>query len=159
MGESVTKRVHLRGGAREMLQRRDGEILIVGAAGTGKSYGALWKLHLMCMLNPGMRALMVRKTHKSLAATGLVTFRDHVAKEAIAAGICRWYGGSGERPAQYIYKHPNGDESVIVVGGLDNPDKIMSAEYDVASVGGTGARGSAQRNTSTSTQTGTSRSL
>jgi phage terminase large subunit len=122
----VVKRIHLRGGALEALKAKDSEILLSGPAGTGKSFALLLKMHLLCMSNPGMRGLMVRKTHKSLTATGLVTFRDHVAAEAIAAGICRWYGGSGERPAQYIYS--NG--SVLLVGGLDNPEKIMSMEID-----------------------------
>lgn len=121
---------------------RSDEIVTVGPAGTGKSYGALFKIHFMCLLNgkcppdcarahehhtEGMRALMVRKVHKSLTSTGLVTFREKVAGDAIAKGLCKWYGGSAERPAQYIYE--NG--SSIVVGGLDNPDKIMSADYDV----------------------------
>ena len=123
----VTRRVKLRGAAKQLMKCRDGQVLLAGPAGTGKSFSALYKVHLMCMLNPGMRALMVRKTHKSLTSTGLVTFREQVAKDAIDNKICRWYGGSGEKPAQYIYT--NG--STIVVGGLDQPDKIMSSEYDV----------------------------
>lgn len=123
-------RVKLRGAAKELLKCRAPEVLLAGPAGTGKSFAALYKVHLMCLANPGMRALVVRKTHKSLTSTGLVTFREQVAKEAIAAGVCKWYGGSGEKPAQYIYD--NG--SAIVVGGLDNADKIMSAEYDIAYV-------------------------
>jgi len=120
-------RVKLRGAARELLRRREPEVLICGPAGTGKSYAALWKIHLMCLKNPGLYALIVRKTHKSLTSTGLVTFREKVAKEAIEAGLLKWYGGSGEKPAQYVYE--NG--SAIVVGGMDNADKIMSADYDV----------------------------
>lgn len=127
MSTDVIERIKLRGAALEAMRSRAPEILLCGAAGTGKSYAALYKLHLMAMLNPGARFLMLRKTHRSLAATGLVTFREHVAASAIKAGICKWYGGSGEKPAQYIYD--NG--SSIVVGGLDNADKIMSAEYDV----------------------------
>lgn len=142
MPEVITKRVETRGAARELLLNRAPEVLTVGPAGTGKSFGALYKLHLMCLMNGacekncekqhehherGMRGLMVRKTHKSLTSTGLVTFREQVAADAIAQGLCKWYGGSGEKPAQYIYS--NG--SCIVVGGMDNADKIMSAEYDV----------------------------
>jgi PBSX family phage terminase large subunit len=126
----ITKRLALRGEALNALSNRASEILLCGAAGTGKSYALLWKAHLLCMSNPGARGLMVRKTHRSLAATGLVTFREHVATEAIAAGICRWYGGSGEKPAQYIYS--NG--AVLLVGGLDNPEKLMSLEIDFAYV-------------------------
>ncbi len=142
MPEPIKKRVVLRGAALEILNKRDPQCLIVGPAGTGKSWASLYKMHLMCLLNgacpkdcekehehhlTGMRALMVRKTAKSLTSTGLVTFREQVAADAIAQGLLKWYGGSSERPAQYMYS--NG--SVIVVGGLDNPDKIMSAEYDL----------------------------
>jgi hypothetical protein len=131
----ITKRLALRGEALNALSNRSSEILLCGAAGTGKSYGLLWKAHLLCMSNPGARGLMVRKTHRSLTATGLVTFREHVATEAIAGGICRWYGGSGEKPAQYIYSHGEGQpDSVLLVGGMDNPEKIMSLEIDFAYV-------------------------
>ncbi len=123
----MVRRVALRGAALEVMRRREDEVLICGPAGTGKSFAALNKIHLMCLANPGMRALMVRKTHRSLSSTGLVTFREQVAADAIKAGIVRWYGGSGEKPAQYIY----GNGSVIVVGGMDNADKIMSSEYDI----------------------------
>jgi hypothetical protein len=123
----INKHVSLRGAAREVMANRDGEVVLAGPAGTGKSFVALLKLHLMCLRNPGMRGLMVRKTHKSLTSTGLVTFREQVAREGIDNKLLRWYGGSGERPAQYIYA--NG--SSITVGGLDQADKIMSSEYDV----------------------------
>lgn len=126
----VVKRVALRGAALEVMKRREDEVLIVGPAGTGKSFAALYKIHLMCLHNAGMRALIVRKTHRSLSSTGLVTFREQVAADAIKAGLLKWYGGSGERPAQYNY----GNGSVIVVGGMDNPDKIMSSEYDIVFV-------------------------
>lgn len=142
MPDPIKKRIETRGAARLLLADRSPELLIVGAAGTGKSFLALYKIHLMCLMNgacpkdcaiehehklTGMRALMVRKTHKSLTSTGLVTFREQVAADAIAQGLLKWYGGSGEKPAQYIYS--NG--SAIVVGGMDNADKIMSAEYDL----------------------------
>ena len=106
---------------------REPEVLIAGPAGTGKSYACLFKVHTMCMLNPGMRALIVRKTHRSLSATGLVTFREHVLPEALKRKIVWWYGGSGERPAAYMYS--NG--STAVVGGMDQAMKIMSSEYDL----------------------------
>lgn len=119
-----------RGTARELQELRDPEIVVAGPAGTGKSRGCLEKIHFMCLVNPGMRALITRKTMRSLAATGLVTYRNWVAKEARIAGDVRWYGGSGSQPPAFMYR--NGSE--IVVGGMDNPDKIMSAEYDTAYV-------------------------
>lgn len=130
VADLAVKRVELRGAAREVMRSRAPEVLLAGAAGTGKSFVALLKVHLMMLANPGARGLMVRKTHRSLAATGLVTFREQVAKEAIERGLCVWYGGSGEKPAHYVYE--NG--SVLLVGGMDNPEKIMSLEIDLAYV-------------------------
>lgn len=116
------------GSALELFGARDPEVLLSGAAGTGKSRACLEKVHAMCMLNPGMRAVILRKTAVSLTNTGIVTFREHVAKEALATGELRYYGGSGQEPA--CYKYSNG--STIVCGGMDKATKIMSSEYDVA---------------------------
>ena len=127
MTQAVVRRYAARGAALEVFRRREGEVLIAGPAGTGKSRACLEKLHMMCLVNPGMRALIVRKTHRSLSATGLVTFREHVLPEALASGIVKWYGGSGEKPAAYMYS--NG--STAVVGGMDQAMKIMSSEYDL----------------------------
>ena len=106
---------------------RSPEVLLAGAAGTGKSYAALMKIHMMMLANPGARGLMVRKTHVSLTQTGLVTFREKVLPEALKTGLVHWYGGSGEKPAAYLY----GNGSAVAVGGMDQAAKIMSSEYDV----------------------------
>lgn len=119
-----------RGAALEMFRSTASEILLSGAAGTGKSVAALMKLHLTCLHTPGVRALIVRKTHASLTASTLVTFRQRVAAEAIAAGIVRFYGGSAQEPAAFRYT--NG--SVIVVGGLDRATRLLSTEYDLCFV-------------------------
>lgn len=122
----ITKRLNFRGDAKRVLECRDKEVLLAGPAGTGKSFACLWKIHLMALKNPGSKHLLLRKTHVSLTATGLATFRDHVAQEAMELGIVRWFGGSGEKPPGFIYS--NG--STVSVGGMDNPTKIMSSEYD-----------------------------
>jgi PBSX family phage terminase large subunit len=127
MTQVIEKRVALRGDALRLLHDRSPEVLVAGPAGTGKSYAALWKLHLMCLKTDNVRALIVRKTHVSLTATGLVTYRTHVAAEAMANGDVKYFGGAGDRPPAYIYS--NG--STITVGGMDKPDKVMSSEYDV----------------------------
>lgn len=106
------------------------EVLLSGPAGTGKSRACLEKLHLMALSNKGMRGLIVRKTRESLGSTALVTYREHVAQEALASGIVSFYGGSAEEPPQYRYS--NG--SKIMIGGMDKPTKIMSSEYDAAYV-------------------------
>lgn len=116
-----------RGTARRVLEDRSPELLVVGPAGTGKSRAALEKIHLAALLTPGMRGLIVRKTAVSLGSTTLVTFREHVAQEALQSGTVTYYSGSPEKAAGYLYD--NG--STIVVGGLDKPEKVLSSEYDL----------------------------
>ncbi len=110
------------GETRAVFHRRDREIVLSGPAGTGKSRAALEKLHLLACKYPGCRLLIVRKTRKSLTQTGLVTFEKQVL---VGTGI-RLHHESQE------YRYPNG--SVVVVGGLDDPTKIMSGDYDVVYV-------------------------
>jgi PBSX family phage terminase large subunit len=119
-----------RGAVLELMRCKDTEVLLSGAAGTGKSVGALMKVHLACLNTPGVRALIVRKTHASLTASTLVTFRQKVASEAIMAGLVTFYGGSAQEAAGFRYA--NG--SVAVVGGLDRPTRLLSTEYDLAFV-------------------------
>lgn len=119
-----------RGAVKELFQSTENEVLLSGAAGTGKSVGALMYLHLACLAKPKVRALIVRKTHASLTASTLVTFREKVAKEAIEAGLLRFYGGSAQEPASY--KYANG--SVIIMGGLDRASRLLSTEFDLAFV-------------------------
>lgn len=114
------------GSARTVFQSKAPEILLSGPAGTGKSRACLEKMHMAAQLNAGMRGLIVRKTAASLGSTGLVTFREKVAKEAIEAGELRFYGGSKARAPAFLY----GNGSELVVGGMDRASRIMSSEYD-----------------------------
>lgn len=115
------------GTAISVFKSRDNEVLYGGPAGTGKSRACLEKLHLMCLLNSEMKALMVRKTLVSLTGSGVQTYRQHVAQEALATGLVTWFGGSGVEPAGFKYQ--NG--STISIVGMDKAAKIQSAEYDV----------------------------
>lgn len=116
-----------RGSAVEVMEAQDPEVLLSGPAGTGKSRACLEKLHLLCLAVPGVKILAVRKTLVSFSATGMQTFKLHVATQSIAAGHVRFFGGSQTQPAAWLYA--NGSQ--MVVGGMDNPMKIMSSEYDV----------------------------
>jgi hypothetical protein len=125
----LTHQARFRGANWQALVCRDREVLISGPAGTGKSLAALTKGLIMALAHPEgsrFRGLIIRKTMASLGATGLDTWRKHVATEALATGACSFYGGSSAEPPQYRFL--NG--SVIVIGGLDRPSKIMSSEYD-----------------------------
>lgn len=119
-----------RGGCKEMFESREEEVLISGPAGTGKSRACLEKIYAMCLLTPNTRALLLRKTLRSLGSTALVTWRNFVIKEALETGTVVYYGGSSQEAAQYRFK--NG--STVTIGGLDNPTRIMSSEYDVVYV-------------------------
>jgi hypothetical protein len=109
------------------MESRAPELLVSGPAGTGKSRALLEKIHLAMMKYPRARALLLRQTMASLTSTGLVTFQEHVAAEALQSGEVTYFGGSTREPAQFRYR--NG--STISIGGLDNPTKIMSSEYDI----------------------------
>lgn len=123
----LTHRYIPRGSAVQLFENRAPEILVSGAAGTGKSRGALEKIHLAMMKYAGAKALILRKTASSLAGSGLQTWQQFVVKEAMESGEVTYFGGSKREPAQYRYA--NG--STVMVGGLDDPTKIMSTEYDM----------------------------
>jgi PBSX family phage terminase large subunit len=116
-----------RGSAKQLFESRAPEILVSGSAGTGKSRGALEKVHLAMMKYPGARALILRKTASSLAGSGLQTWIKFVVKEALMSGEVTYFGGSTQEPPQYRYW--NG--SAVMIGGLDDPTKIMSTEFDL----------------------------
>ncbi len=116
-----------RGGCLDIMHAREGEVLISGPAGTGKSRGCLEKIHLMCLQNPGLRAGIFRKTLSSLGSTALVTWRRFVIAEAMAAGDVIYFGGSAQEAPQYRYT--NG--STVTIGGMNHPERIMSSEYDI----------------------------
>lgn len=111
------------GRMRDLLLSRAPEVMLAGPAGTGKSRACLEKVHLCAERYPGMRALIVRKTRVSLTHTGLVTLEEHVVPEAhpILQGP--------QRSHRNAYHYPNGSE--VVIGGMDNPVKVMSGEYDL----------------------------
>jgi phage terminase large subunit len=115
-----------RGGAREVLLTREPVVLVSGAAGTGKSLAALWRVHLRALNVPNSRQLILRQTAASLTSTTLHTFEGQVASQELANGYVKWFGGSARRPAEYVYA--NG--SSVRVGGLDRPEKLLSSEYD-----------------------------
>lgn len=112
-----------RGAAVELFYSRDDELLLSGPAGTGKSRGLLEKLHLCAMKYDGMRGLIARKTRASLTESGLVTYEEKVlpANSRIKEGAARRY--------RQAYSYPN--SSQIIVGGMDDPNRVMSTEYDL----------------------------
>lgn len=115
-----------RNGCVDLFNSRQPAILLSGPAGTGKSRACMEKLHMLALLNPGMRGLIVRKTASSLSTSALATWRQFIIPEAEKSGTVTYYGGSAVQPAQY--KYTNG--SMITITGMDKSDRIMSTEFD-----------------------------
>lgn len=103
----------------------DRECYLDGPAGTGKTVGALYKVHRVLSQYPGARALVSRKTNTALSGSAMVTYKDNILR---GRADIKWYGGSKVKPAAWIY--PNGSE--MIVNGLDKPEKVLSAEFDIA---------------------------
>lgn len=115
-----------RGAARDLFLDHGPEVCVAGAAGTGKTIAALMKLHITSLMVPNVQSLVVRQTHASLTASTLVAFEQFVATQELSTEEVKWFGGSGSKPAGYRYK--NG--SMIMVGGMDNPGKVLSMSLD-----------------------------
>ncbi len=96
------------------------ELILAGPAGTGKSRILLEYLNYCCMEYPGIRTLMARKTRRSLTESGMVTLEQKVLHPA---------QGVRFKTSMQQYQYPN--SSIIAVGGLDKPSKIMSSEWDI----------------------------
>lgn len=128
MSNAIAYRIkapELRGAALALGACRDREVCLDGPAGTGKTVGALYKIHRLLDKYPGSRALVARKTNTELAASAMVTYRDNIRR---GRTDIKWFGGNKVKPAAYIY--PNGSE--MIVNGLDKPEKVLSAEFDWA---------------------------
>lgn len=121
-------------GSRLWTDNPTGEIIYSGPAGTGKTRTLLEYIHQRCQ-SDRLRVLFLRKTEESLKTSALVTFREQVlyqfdGKRSILDGVT-FFGGNKLLPAQFTYDKTG---SVIVLGGVDNPEKIKSSEWDIVFV-------------------------
>ena len=120
----VNENLEFRGGNKDLILAHDSDVMIVGAAGTGKTMAAVWKIHFIAMKYPGARILMARKTLEALKSGALATYANKLNPERY--GVYP-FGGNKFSPAEFRY--PNG--SVILVVGMDKADKVLSTEFDV----------------------------
>jgi PBSX family phage terminase large subunit len=119
----VVKRYVRYGAASRLFRCTAPEVLLAGPAGTGKSRACLEWLHKQATQYPGMRGLILRKTRVSLTQSALVTFQEKVLHPLDRVRF---------NVTAQQYEYPNG--SVLIVGGLDKPTKVMSTEYSLAYV-------------------------
>jgi phage terminase large subunit len=87
------------------------EVLLCGAAGTGKTLRILYFINDVLWNYPGARVLIVRKVRADLAQSTLVTYERDVM------GLDNPIVNTVQRESRKSYKYPNGSE--IVVGGMD----------------------------------------
>lgn len=113
-----------RGGNLALGSCKDLEVCLDGPAGTGKTYASLFKIHMLLTMYPGAKALVARKTNTALAGSAIATYREMID---LREGI-KYFGGNRIRPAAFEY--PNG--SIMLVNGLDRPEKVKSVEIDLA---------------------------
>lgn len=116
-----------KGAAAKLFRCRAPEILIEGPAGTGKTRAVLEKINWLCEEHPKIRVLICRATRVSMTESVLVTFESKVLWPGHPAVT-----GTASRANRHSYTYPN--DSEIICGGLDNPDRIMSTEYDIIAV-------------------------
>src|SRR6266568_215127 len=122
--ELLIKAPELRGASLALGSCRDMEVCLDGPAGTGKTFGALYKIHTLLSLYPDAKALVARKSNTSLAGSAMATYRSMLDEHE---GV-RYFGGNKVKPAAFEY--PNG--SMMTVSGLDKPEKVRSWEFDIA---------------------------
>lgn len=128
-GSYIQKPYVPRGACKQLFYCTDRLVLLEGPAGTGKSRGALEKIKYLAMKFPNSRHLMVRKTRASMTESVLATWENHVIPQSMISGNAR----RGHRDK---YEFPDNVE--IVLGGMDNPDRIMSTEWDTVYFGEAG---------------------
>lgn len=111
-------------------ESREREVLLSGAAGTGKSLTFAVKMLALLGKYDRCRGLFCRGTRASLTQSGLVTW-ERVLDAAGMSDIAR----TATRRVRQSYEFPNGSE--LVVAGLDDPGKTLSSEYDFCFVADT----------------------
>ncbi len=114
----------LRGAVLELGRCHDTEVGIDGPAGTGKTFGILFYIHIILQKYAGAKALVTRRYNTDLAGSAMATYQNDVLHES--EGV-RYFGGSRVKPPGYIY--PNG--SFLAVSGLDRPSRLKSFECDL----------------------------
>ena len=97
-------------------------MLVDGPAGTGKTLGVLLYVKSLCEQYAGIRCLLVRQTRSSLTDSILPHWESLFPPHARIL-----QGATAANRARYRFSNT----SVVVVGGLDKPERTFSAQYDV----------------------------
>ncbi len=118
LAPGISQAMELRGAAADLFRLKSREILIEGPAGTGKTTAVCLRALQLAERFPGSRVLLVRKTRASMTQSVLVTLEGFPFERSAVS-----------REHRASYRLAGGSE--IVIAGLDNPDRIMSSQYDL----------------------------
>lgn len=111
------------GGAARLFKCQALEILCESGAGTGKTFSLMQHANYTARKYPGCRLFFARDTRKSLNDSVLDEWENKVL----------WPGhpaitGTASKEHRDYYEYPNGSRISLI--GLDNVDRIMSAQFD-----------------------------
>lgn len=116
------------GGVKEFVNHRGPESIVHGPAETGKTIGALYKLHIAASTYPKASIVICRKVLSDTYSTVLQTFQNKVLPpkdELVKHGI-QPYGGE---KAEWFHYHKT--DARIWMAGLDKSGKVLSSEHDL----------------------------
>lgn len=105
------------------IDTQEGLFLTEHCAVTHNSFSILAKAYFTAVKYKGSRQLFLRQTRKSLNDSILPMWRDKILTNGHPA-----IRPTSTIPYQDNYRFPNGSE--VVIGGLEDADRILSAEYD-----------------------------
>ena len=123
--DSKPKPPTFRGASLEIQSYIGREWIIAGPSETSKTWATLWRLDSLLRATPKAKATLARKLQTSIYSTVLVSL-EKILDIRETLGFTRPVIMGGTKPQEYIY--PNG--SRLWVGGMDNPNKILSGERD-----------------------------
>ena len=102
------------------------ECMLSGPYDTGKTFGALQKLNTLMWLYKNLHIMVVRKTYSSLKNSAIQSLFDKVLPDhPDNLDEYSLYGGGTPQSLTVL---PTG--SVMKFGGMDEPKRVLSAEYD-----------------------------
>lgn len=132
MPNVITHDYVARGGAARLFLCRDPEVLIEGPAGTGKSRAVVERIIQFCDEHPRCRVAVVRKTRKSLTESWMVTFENTLQENSLDQMLVEPLDVGPRRSHRDYYEFKNGSQ--VVLGGMDNPTRLYSTEFDMVYV-------------------------
>lgn len=118
-----------RGGNRALWHAQgESEILVSGAAGTGKTFAILSYLWAVADRYPGARILLTRRERTRITRSVLVTFERELLERR--GGWRDVVNRSVTREHRLTYRLRNGSE--FIVQGAEDIQALLSQEYDIA---------------------------